>query len=51
MFKDDLYEAWVVKDVPAGPGARQEILKWEAKNATELKDMGQLRDRTKHVRP
>lgn len=45
------YEPRVVKEVPAGPGARQQILEWEAGNAAQLREAGQLRDPTKHVRP
>ena len=32
-------------------GARQRILEWEAENAARLREAGQLRDPTKHVRP
>lgn len=45
------YEPRVVQEVPAGPGARQQILQWEADNAARLREAGQLRDPTKHVRP
>lgn len=45
------YEARVVQEVPAGPGARQQILQWEVENAARLREAGQLRDPTKHSRP
>ncbi len=45
------YVPGVVQEIPAGPGARQQILKWEAENAARLRESGQLRDPTKHTRP
>jgi hypothetical protein len=45
------YEANVVKEVPAGPGARQKILDWERQNAARLREAGHLRDKEKHMRP
>ena len=36
------YEPRVVQNVPAGPGARQRILEWEAENAARLREAGQL---------
>lgn len=45
------YEPRVVQEVPAGPGAREQILQWEAENAARLREAGQLRDPTRHTRP
>ena len=45
------YEPQVVQEVPAGPGARQQILDWEAENAARLREAGQLNDPYKHRRP
>ena len=45
------YQGRVVKEVSAGPGARQEILKWERRNASQLRKTGQLNDPYKHKRP
>ena len=45
------YVPRVVKEVPAGPGAREEILVWERENARRLREQGHLRDPEKHVRP
>lgn len=45
------YQPRVVKEVPAGPGAREQILKWEAENAAGLRESGHLTDPSKHVRP
>jgi len=45
------YQPRVAKEIPAGAGARKDILKWEAQNASRLRQSGQLRDPTKHVRP
>jgi hypothetical protein len=45
------YVGCIKMEIPAGPGARESILKWEAENAARLRDAGQLRDPTKHTRP
>ncbi|MDP2314840.1 MAG: RHS repeat-associated core domain-containing protein [Pseudomonadota bacterium] len=45
------YQAKVVKEVPGGAGAREEILEWEIENAGRLRDAGQLKDPLKHSRP
>ncbi len=45
------YRADVVKEVPTGPGARREALKWEEANAKRLKAEGQLTDPYKHRKP
>ena len=45
------YEPRVVQEVPAGPGARQQVLDWEADNAARLREAGHLTDESKHVRP
>lgn len=48
---NDRYQARVVKEVPAGQGAREKALKWEETNARRLRNEGQLIDKTKHRRP
>ena len=45
------YEPRVVQEVPAGPGARQQILDWEVENATRLRESGHLSNESTHVRP
>jgi hypothetical protein len=45
------YKARIVKEIPAGQGAREKILNWEAKNAAKLRKKGHLNDPTKHSRP
>ena len=42
------YEARVVKQIPEGPGARQDILKWEQQNAARLR---RELDPARHSRP
>ena len=44
------YQTRVVKHVKAGPGARYKILQWEKRNATRLRNMGQL-DPMRHKIP
>lgn len=45
------YAQRIVKQIPQGPGARAKILEAERQNAARLRELGQLRDRTKHHRP
>jgi hypothetical protein len=45
------YQPRVVQEVPAGPGARQQILDWEVENATRLREAGQLNNPYMHRRP
>jgi hypothetical protein len=41
----------VVKEIPAGKGAREKNLQWEVQNAQRLREAGHLTDPTKHKRP
>lgn len=45
------YEPRVVHEAPDGPGAREQILRWEIENATRLRKNRQLRDPERHTRP
>ena len=45
------YKAEVVKEIPAGPGARREALDWERANAIRLRAEKQLTDNKRHVKP
>jgi hypothetical protein len=45
------YQPRVVEEVPAGPGARETILQWEAENAARLREAGHLTNPDLHTRP
>lgn len=45
------YEPRVVKQIPAGTGAREQILQWEAENAARLRQAGHLTNPDFHRRP
>jgi hypothetical protein len=45
------FKAEVVKEIPAGPGARRDALKWEKARADQLKADGQLKFEDKHKKP
>ena len=47
----DKYESVITKKVPTGKGAREEVLKYEKKRATELRKKGHLVNSNKHQKP